>query len=150
MTSGIQARRDCLAASRAVSRHLASERSPRAPCHTGMQRAAAHGTIRSTPTSVISSTASSPRSPLGMAWTTVIAGSGRGTSRRACTVSPRPPSAGPATTHSATSPGAVGHVGALARAQPAHGGRVPALGAGQDHHVGCQRLAVGQEDGRLH
>src|SRR4029077_18552820 len=53
---------------------------------------------------VISSTASSPRSPLGMAWTTVIAGSGRGTSRRACTVSSSPPSAGLATTHSATRP----------------------------------------------
>src|SRR5690348_8041864 len=107
VTSGIQARRDCFAASRAVSRHLASERSPRAPCHTGTQRAAAHGTMRSTPTSVISSTASSPRSPFGMAWTTVIAGSGYGTCRLACTVSSRPPVPprdGPATTHSATRP----------------------------------------------
>ena len=90
VTSGIQARRDCLAASRAVARHLATERSPRAPCQTGTQRAAAHGTMRSTPASVISSTASSPRSPLGMAWTTVIAGSGRGTRRLAVTVSSSP------------------------------------------------------------
>ena len=46
--------------------------------------------------------------------------------------------------------GAVGHVGALTRAQPAHGGRVPALGTGQEHDVRFQRRTVGQEDGRLH
>ena len=45
---------------------------------TGAERDAAHGTMRSTPTSVRTSTASSPRSPLGRACTTVIAGSGRG------------------------------------------------------------------------
>ena len=46
--------------------------------------------------------------------------------------------------------GAVGDVGALARAEPAHGGRMPALGAGQHDDIGFQRRAVGQEDRRLH
>ena len=64
---------------RAALRHLASARSPRSPCQRTTQRCAAHGMMASTPTSVISSTASSPRSPLGSAWTTVIRGSGAGT-----------------------------------------------------------------------
>ena len=41
--SGSQARRDCLAASRAVARHLARARSPRSPCHRVMERSADHG-----------------------------------------------------------------------------------------------------------
>ena len=40
--SGSQARRDCLAASRAVARHLARALSPRSPCHFVIERAAAH------------------------------------------------------------------------------------------------------------
>ena len=82
-TSGTHARRLCLAASRAVRRHFSSALSPRAPCHCAIDRAAAHGTISSTPSSVIVSTASSARSPLGSAWTTTRRGSGAGTVRRA-------------------------------------------------------------------
>ena len=104
VTSGIHARRDCLAASRAVDRHRASERAPRSPAQTATQRAAVQGTMRSTPTSVRPSTAASARSPFGMAWTTVIAGSGRGTSRLARTASSRPAPPPPVTTHSATRP----------------------------------------------
>ena len=44
-TSGNQARRACLAASRAVPRHRASDLAARSPRHTATDRAAAHGTI---------------------------------------------------------------------------------------------------------
>ena len=77
VTVGSHERRDCLAASRAVACHFACDFAARSPFQTATEREAAHGTIRSTPTSVSTSTASSPRSPLGSAWTTVIAGSGR-------------------------------------------------------------------------
>ena len=150
VTSGIHARRDCLAASRAVARHFASERAPRSALPHGTQRAAAQGMIRSTPTSVISSTASSPRSPLGMAWTTVIAGSGPG-HRPPGLHGQLEPRAGmaAATTHSATRPAPSADVGSLARPQPAHGGRVPAFRSGQQDEVLLEFGPAGQEDGRL-
>ncbi len=102
VTSGNHARRACLAASRAVARHLASDFAARSPRQTATDRAAAHGTIRATPISVSSSTASSPRSPLGSAWTTTISGAGRGTdeTERTTTSSRALPVA--VTSHSAT------------------------------------------------
>ena len=75
-TSGSHDRRACLAASRAVARQRASDFAARSPFQTATRREAAHGTIRATPISVSTSTASSPRSPLGSAWTTTTAGSG--------------------------------------------------------------------------
>src|SRR5262245_8703742 len=104
VTSGSQARRDCLAAWAAAARHRASARSPRAPSHRVTQRCAAQGTITSTPPSVIRSTASGPCSPLGSAWATTRAGSGRGSLRRASTLSSSVPALAAVTTHSATSP----------------------------------------------
>jgi len=72
------------------------------------------------------------------------------TSRRARTVSSSPPSAGPATTHSATRPAP----SVTSARSPGRSLRTvaacPALGAGQHHDGGSQRRAVGQEDGRLH
>ena len=52
------------------------------PRQTATDRDAAHGTITSTPISVSISTASSPRSPLGSAWTTTTRGIGRRARRR--------------------------------------------------------------------
>ena len=76
VTSGNHARRACFAASRAVACHLASDFAARSPRQTATDRAAAHGTIRATPISVSTSTASSPRSPFGRAWTTTTSGTG--------------------------------------------------------------------------
>src|SRR5690242_16270144 len=104
VTSGSQARRDCLAAWAAAARHRASARSPRSPAQRVTQRCAAQGTITSTPPSVIRSTARGPRSPLGSAWATTRAGSGRGSLRRARTLSSIVPAPAAVTTHSATSP----------------------------------------------
>ena len=59
-------------------RQRASDFSARSPRHTATDRVAAHGTMVATPTSVSTSTASSPRSPLGSAWTTVTRGVGSG------------------------------------------------------------------------
>src|SRR6516225_2835829 len=104
VTSGSQARRDCLAAWAAAARHRASARSPRSPAQRVTQRCAAQGTITSTPPSVIRSTASGPCSPLGSAWATTSTGSGRGSLRRASTLSSSVPALAAVTTHSATSP----------------------------------------------
>ena len=60
---------------------MASDFAARSPFQTATLRAAAHGTIRSTPISVSTSTASSPRSPFGIAWTTDDRGLGRGRRR---------------------------------------------------------------------
>ena len=79
VTSGNHARRDCFAASRAVACHLASDFAARSPRQTATEREAAQGTIRATPISVSTSTASSPRSPFGNAWTTTTSGLGAGT-----------------------------------------------------------------------
>ena len=62
---GSTARRDCLAASRAVARQRASALPARSPRHRATQRSACHGTMASTPTSVMISTASSPAVALG-------------------------------------------------------------------------------------
>ena len=64
-TSGCQARRACLAASRAVACHFAWARAARSPFQTATLRVAAQGTTVATPTSVSTSTARSPRSPFG-------------------------------------------------------------------------------------
>ena len=79
---GTTTRRACLAASRAVERQRASDFAARSPFQTATLRAAAHGTIRATPTSVSTSTASSPRSPFGIAWTTVDRRARRAARRR--------------------------------------------------------------------
>ena len=80
------------------------------------QRAAVHGTIRSTPSSVARSTASGPRSPLGSACTSTNSGVGAGTSKRARDRAP----AGPAGPAPSTSPSATGRGRRRrARARPA-------------------------------
>ena len=84
-TVGNHVRRACLAASRAVDRHLSADFAARSPFHTATQREAAQGTTTATPTSVSTSTASSPRSPFGNAWTTTMLGTGAGWSRTADT-----------------------------------------------------------------
>ena len=78
VTSGSHVRRDCFPDSRAVARQRASDFAARSPRQVPTQRAAAQGTILSTPTSVSTSTASSARSPLGIACTTVTTGVGAG------------------------------------------------------------------------
>ena len=85
-TSGNHERRDCLAASRAVLRHLASALACLSPRQTDTELEAAHGTITSTPTSVSISTASSPRSPFGIACTTTTRGISGGLVTTASTV----------------------------------------------------------------
>ena len=79
-TVGNHERRACLAASRAVADHFACDLVARSPRQTATDRDAAHGTIMSTPISVSISTASSPRSPLGSACTTVTDGCAGSTS----------------------------------------------------------------------
>ena len=149
VTSGTRPRRACLAASRAVDRHRASARSPRSPCHRATQRSAAQGTITSTPASVISSTASWPRSPFGMAWTTARAGSGAGSTVRCRTASSSRPRWARVTTHAASWPCAVGQVHPLPHGEPAHVGRVPSLRPVQHDQVAGQVRGVGEENRRL-
>ena len=69
-----------------------------------------------------------------------------GTSRRARTVEPRPPSAG-STTHSATGPRRRSRPHARPGAAADRGG-VPALGAGQELTSDCQRPASARKTGR--
>jgi hypothetical protein len=104
LTSGSQDRRACLAASRAAARQRPSARSPRSPCQRVTQRCADQGMMASTPASVISSTASWPRSPLGSACATVTAGWGRGSVWRERTASATAPGRVAVTVHCATSP----------------------------------------------
>jgi len=66
-TCGTLSRRDCLAASRTVARHLFRDRTPRSSDQRTIDRDACHGTISVTPISVIISTASSDLSPLASA-----------------------------------------------------------------------------------
>ena len=80
-----------MAASRAVARHLSADFAARSPFHTATQREAAQGTTTATPTSVSTSTASSPRSPFGSAWTTTTLGTGSGWSRTADTTTSNEP-----------------------------------------------------------
>ena len=82
-TSGMRSRRACFAASRAVERHRVSALSARSPRSCTTHRDADQGTITSAPTSVSSSTASSPRSPLGSACTTTIRGTAGGSTTAA-------------------------------------------------------------------
>ena len=93
-----------MAASRAVARHLSRAFSPRSPLHWVMDRPADQGTITSTPISVIVSTAVSPRSPLGSAWTTMIRGLGAGSEATVSTSSSSFSLCATATTHPATAP----------------------------------------------
>jgi hypothetical protein len=104
VTSGNHDRLLCLAASCAAELQRARDRPPRSPRQIATDRCAAHGTMTSAPASVSSSTASSPRSPLGIACRTASRGCGSGSALRAQTV--RSSSAGRdvATTHSATRP----------------------------------------------
>ncbi len=95
VTDGTNGRRDCLAAARAANRHFCTPCAARSADHRTTHRCAAHGTRVSTPASVASSTASSPRSPLGIAWTSVTwtAGGSCRSTRSTCTdSSPRPTS----------------------------------------------------------
>src|SRR5919202_3262837 len=101
VTSGTRGRRDCLLAARAAARHLATPLAARSSRQRVTQREAAHGTIRSTPSSVASSTARGPRSPFGSACTSTSSRAGGGTSWRAATRTCSP--CGPAAT---TSPSA--------------------------------------------
>ena len=71
-TSGTQARRACLVASRAVACHRARPLATFAPLHTDTHRSACHGTTASTPSSVAVSTACSSRPLLASAWTRTI------------------------------------------------------------------------------
>ena len=131
MTVGSHERRDCLAASRAVACHFACDFAARSPFQTATERAAAHGTIRSTPTSVSTSTASSPRSPLGSACTTVKAGLGplgAYDGRSTATANTRLPV--DATSPAAEVPAAVGQHDLLALAQASYGDGVVRLVTG--------------------
>ena len=150
-TSGIQARRACLAASRAVSHQRCRARSPRSSRHWATDRDAAHGTITSTPTSVIACTASSPRSPLAIPAPRPAAGTG-GVARTGATLivgleaaladggdhgrSPAPPRPSPS---SRASPDA----------QPLHVGGVVALRPVAARHAVAVRQRVDQEHGAL-
>ena len=121
-------RRACLAASRAVDRQRASDFAARSPFQTATLRAAAHGTISATPISVSTSTASSPRSPFGIAWTTTTAGLGRGSRRHrvhASTANTRLPV--DATSPRDRRPEAVGEHDLLPDPQPAYGDGVVRL-----------------------
>src|SRR6266540_7079531 len=93
-----------LAASRAAERHRRSDFSPRSSFQRATDRAAAQGTTVSTPTSVIAWTASSPRSPLAMAWTTVSLTSGSGSPQRCSTATSRAPLATRVTSQRAMPP----------------------------------------------
>src|SRR5687767_1022056 len=104
VTSGTRGRRDCLLAARAADRHLATPFSTRSSRQRVTQRDAAHGTIRSTPSSVARSTARGPRSPLGNAWTSTNSGSGTAISNRDTTATRRPSAPALTTSPSATVP----------------------------------------------
>ena len=80
--TGNRARRDCLPLSRAIDRQRSSAFSPRSARHWVTDRDADQGTISSTPTSVRTSTARSPRSPLASACTTTRRGCGSGSATR--------------------------------------------------------------------
>ena len=104
------ARRACLAASRAVEPPRSQRRSRALPSQRTTHRGADQGTISSTPTSVIISTASSPRSPLASAWTTTIRGVGAGCTTRSRTVELERLSGRRSAPRSAPRSRAVGHV----------------------------------------
>ena len=119
------ARRGC-ATWRATSR-------PRSPFQRVTQRDAAHGTIASTPVSVMVSTASSPRSPLGSACTTVMRGAGGGLGAQPGDRDLQPVLALDGGDRAVGAGArAVGEHDLLAGPQPPHGDRVPALGPVQD------------------
>ena len=101
-TVGNHERRDCLAASRAAERHLASDFSTRSPFQRAIEREADQGTITSTPTSVSISTASSPRSPFGSACTTISRGRSSGCVEISSTERSSQPLPDSATRHRAT------------------------------------------------
>ena len=71
LTRGTRKRLDCFVASRTMLRQRASARSTLSGAHLTTDRDACQGTISSTPSSVSISRASSDRSPLASAWTTV-------------------------------------------------------------------------------
>ena len=134
-TSGNHGRRACLAASRAVAAPLRQRLVARGrPATPRREREAAHGTIRSTPTSVSISTASSPRSPLGMAWTTTtrgISGSAVRRPRRPWPPARRCRRRGTVATDRRARP--VGQHQPLADPQPLHDDGVPGLVAVEQH-----------------
>ena len=132
-TVGNHTRRACLAASRAVVRHLSADFAARSPFHTATQREAAQGTTTATPTSVSTSTASSPRSPFGNAWTTTMLGTGSGWSRTADTTTSNELFEVAATVADGRASGAVGEHHGLAHPEPPHRHRVVRLGAGHGH-----------------
>ena len=134
-TRGNHARRACFAASRAVVRQRASDFSARSPRQTATDRDAAHGTMVATPTSVRTSTASSPRSPLGSAWTTVTHGSGSGAVATYLDLDAEPSLAGLRHHTGDRRTGAVGEHEGLADAEAAYGDRVMRLVALDLHQV---------------
>ena len=90
-------------------------------------RDAAHGTICATPTSVSTSTASSPRSPFGIAWTTVKAGSGAGVDDADATVTSNTRLPVDATSPDGRRPAPVGQHDRLPHPQAAYGDGVVRL-----------------------
>ena len=127
VTSGSQARRACLADSRAVARHFASDLTARSPRHTATQRDAAQGTIRSVPISVSTETASSARSPFGIACTTVTCGAGRSSCSMDSTVATSELLVVLSTDAGRAGAGAVREDDPLPRPDPAYDDRVPGL-----------------------
>ena len=75
-TAGSHDRIDCLIASRTIVAQRWRPFSAFGPSQRETERAAAHGTIASTPSSVAACTASSSRSPFASACTSVIRGAG--------------------------------------------------------------------------
>ena len=87
-----------------MERHRSTDLAARSPFQTATDREAAQGTTRATPISVSSSTASSPRLPFGIAWTTVTTGSASGASTTDATVTSNARLAVEATSPVATRP----------------------------------------------
>ena len=126
-TGGMCARRDWRAAERTTARHRRSPLSTRAPSQLATQRAACQARNASAPASVANSTASSDRSDLGTACTTVTGGRPAATVQRSSTRACNPSRPACSTTQLGQAAGTVAEHQLLARADPAHGGGVKTL-----------------------
>ena len=142
-TSGIHARRACLAAAVTTDCHLAWAFAARSAFHRTMDRSACHGTTASMPSSVAVSAASSSRSPLARAWTRTSRTPGRGSSESSehVTVS----SFGRDGGDRAGQPlaGAVGDVHGLAHGETLDRDRMAGLGSVQDERGTGDQLVQG-------
>ena len=135
VTSGSHVRRDCFPDSRAVARQRASDFAARSPRQVPTHRAAAQGTILSTPTSVSTSTASSARSPLGIACTTVTTGVGAGSTETSETEADKRRLRGLGDRAGRRGPGSVDQHDLLADLGPADHHGVPGLGTRERDEV---------------